>query len=167
MSKERQREINGLEIDQNRLDEEWNDQPILYARYATRAADARKAHDEAKSRLEVVKAELDREIRKNPKSYGIEKITETQVTSTILLQAKYQEFSQEVIDKHHEMDVINAFVNALDQRRSALGKMVDLFLADYFSKPNASGDAREYTREVEKKSARGKVKMRDLAPRGD
>ena len=157
-------ELRALEIDSYRLDEEWNDQPVIYARYALKAADARRQWDESKANLEVVKAELDRAIRKNPEEYGITKITETQISSTIVLQDDYKVANEEVISTHHNMDVVNAFVEALDQRKSALSKLVDLFLADYFSKPRASSTARDHMEEVEKKSARAKVKIREPDP---
>lgn len=157
----RSEELKALEIDQYRLDDEWNNQPQVYARYALKAADARRSWDESKANLEVVKAELDRDIRKNPEKYDLLKITETQISSTIVLQDDYKVANEEVIRTHHDMDVVNAFVQALDQRKSALSKLVDLFLADYFSKPKASATARDHVQEVEKRAVRGRVKVRD------
>jgi len=150
-----------LSIDAYALDEEWMDQPSRYKQAADWAAMARKEYDEAKSDLDVVKAELDRDIRTDPSKFNIEvKLTETVIANLILRRPKYRESMQEVIDKKHQLDVMSGLVVALDHRKSALSKLVDLHLASYYSKPKASEKARENVEEVEKRSARRKAARR-------
>ena len=143
-----------LEIDQFNLDNEWIEQPVKYAKFASHLADARLAYDESKRQLELVKAELDRDVRSNPASFGLEKITEPQVTSCIVRQEEYQDAVKAMNKARHEMDLVDAYVTSLDHRKTALVKLVDLFLASYFSRPRASGGAKESAEDWEKRSVR-------------
>jgi hypothetical protein len=145
-----------LKIDQSRLDEEWVNQPIKHREYTEDAADARREHDEFKAELEVVKAELSRAVRSSPGEYGVEKITDKAVEAAVTVQKEHKKALQNLIDAKHRMDVMSGLVDASDQRKSALGKLVDLFLADYFSRPRASGTSKEKMDEIEKKAVRRK-----------
>ena len=153
-------EKSDLTIDPYDLDNEWVKQPNLYGRYASMAADARRDFDEDKVQVDVVYAELDADIRRNPESYNLVKPTENSIKSAIPGQERYREAVQAMIDSRHHMDVVNAMVSALDHRKTALSKLVDLLLADYYSKPRASSGAKEETDEIEKRMARRKVRIR-------
>ena len=149
-----------LEIDKNDLDSEWVRQAMLYGKYAAMAADARKDFDEDKAQVDVVYAELDADIRRNPETYELTKPTENSIKSSIPGQDKYREAVQAMIDSRHHMEVLNAMVSGLDHKKTALSKLVDLMLAEYYSKPRASAEAREHIDEVEKHNARRKARVR-------
>jgi hypothetical protein len=154
-----------LLVDLGRLDEEWCDQPSLFGRYALKVADARRRMDEAKSELDVVKAELDKQIRSEPEAFGLGKVTESAITALVPLQPEYDDANRKLIDARHELEVMQAMTSALDHKKAALSKLVDLFLADYFSKPKASGSAKEHMEDGQKVVARQKVKSQLLQPR--
>src|SRR5690606_17538811 len=78
-------------IDEQALDVEWLQQADLMRKYASYAAATKRYMDELKERLEVERARLDLEIRKDPAKYGIEKVTESAIQSAILMQPEYQE----------------------------------------------------------------------------
>jgi hypothetical protein len=142
-----------LQIDLNRLDEEWVNQPIKHREYTEDAADARREHDEFKAELEVVKAEISKEIRESAEG---KKPTEKAIEAEIVLHPKHKKAVQNLIDAKHRLDVMGGLVDASDQRKTALGKLVDLFLADYFSRPRASSQSKERMEEVERKAVRRK-----------
>ncbi len=148
------RSLVSLEIDLMNLDEEWQEQSALYGRHAVQAADARRNWEEAKAREEVIKCETDRKIRQDPESFGIEKVSEARVANTVVLQPECQEAKRVVIRTRHEMDVVDGFVSALDHRKTAMSKLVDLFLADYFSRPKASGEAKEHVEKANRRQVR-------------
>lgn len=149
-------------IDRNRLDDEWCGQSSLYHQWATEAAEARKNFDGAKAQLELVDAELATAIRKDPKSYDLEKTTNDIVGAAIVQQQEHREAAQAVIDAKYEYDMAQVAVDTLDHRRSALSRLVDLFLADYYSKPRAkTPDAKEKMDEVERRSVRRGRKRRE------
>lgn len=134
-----------LSIDTDTLDEEWKEQPVLYGKHAEKVANARLNLDEAKSNLEVVKAELDKTIRESPEDYDIPKVTEAAVQATILLQEEYKESLKAVHMAQYTLNLHSGYLNALDHRKKALEKLVDLFLADYFSAPRQSKGRKEAT----------------------
>ena len=63
-----------ITIDQNALDLEWLDQPSLAFKYAEHASEMKRIVDVAKEDLDLVCAELDREIRKNPNDFELRKL---------------------------------------------------------------------------------------------
>ncbi len=129
-----------LAIDPHSLDEEWLRQPGLYMKYCEAAVEAEKIRDKAKERVSVVKAELDREIRKDPAKFGLEKMTEPMVAGSILLQARYTEAASALVEADFKFNIIQSAVRALDHKRSALENEVKLWLGSYFSGPKTPRD---------------------------
>lgn len=130
-----------LQINQDELDREWVEQPTLYYRYATMLAKARLNHEREKSNIEVARAEVARLIRAKPKKFGIgDKITEAAVKEAILVHKDYTAAVESELKAKYRVDILQATVVALDHRKKALEKLVDLFLANYFSPPRAKGE---------------------------
>lgn len=129
-----------LGIDPMQLDEEWLRQPGLYMRYSEMAAEAQKVRDQAKEKVDVIKAELDRAIRKDPAKFGVDKITESVVASTILIQPEYKAAGDVLIDANYEYSVLQSAVRAFDHRKSALENEVKLWLGSYYSGPKEPRD---------------------------
>lgn len=153
-------EMSFIEVDPNRLDEEWVDQPRLFLKYAERKADAERDFAEVKSDLEVVEAELDIAVRATPDTFGIKKVTESAVKSTILLQTDYQTALSKLHKAKHKVDVLDAVVKALQHRKSALESLVTLHGQSYFATPRTKGSDREATAEFEKRAARTRTRGR-------
>lgn len=148
-------------IDKDRLDEEWVNQPLLYYKYAMKLADAREDFERAKARKDVVEAELDAAIRRDPPAFGLEKITEDALKKAIIRQRRYTEAQEELIKARHSMDVLEVKVNTLDHKKRGLEKLVDLRLKEYFSEPRASAGAREDMGRVSRDAAFRPRKKRD------
>ena len=147
-----------LSPDKTRLDVEWTNQPKLFYDYACQLAGAREGLDEMRASLDVVKAEIDKAIRDNPADYGIEKLTETLISNTIVQQPDFQRGQKEVRRMKHNVDILQAAVTALDHRKAALEKLVSLHGQSYFATPRASDeDSREFVSDAEKQAARSKV----------
>ena len=129
------RKMSIVAIDKGQLDEEWVKQPTRYLRYAMDAADAYEKFTEAKAILEAVKAEIDRKIRANPESYGLEKITESVITTMIPGTSEYLSGLKIVRRAKHKYDILQAVVSALEHKKRALEKLCDLHSQSYFSTP--------------------------------
>ena len=129
-----------VSIDETALDVEWLQQANLMYKYARYQAETKKAMDEAKERLDFIKAKLEMDIRVNPENYGLSKVTESAVASTILLQPEYQEASKKYIEARYENDVASAAVRAIDQKKTALENLVKLLSVSYFAGPSAPRD---------------------------
>jgi len=122
-----------LDIDLNRLEEEWIGQPILYLKWAEDLADALRDADQTKINLDVTRAEVDLRIRQDPTKYRIPegKATEAAIKSRILKHAKVIEGQKKVLDAAHRVRILQAAVTALEHRKRALTKEADLFAAKY------------------------------------
>ena len=149
-----------FEIDRYKLDDEWVKQPNLYRTYAEALAEAKKAYDEAKNDLSVIRADTELKIRKDPESCGLSKVTEGVIKSALDVQEDVREAEQAVIDARHAVGILEAAVGALDHRKRALSDLVSLHLADYFSKPVARSEDREVADEMGKRQARRSQRRR-------
>lgn len=124
------------DIDPNALDREWLAQPKLYHKYAMRLVDARAELEKQKAGLDIVWAEVDRKIRRNPKKYGRgQKLTEKMIEAIINASVEYQGALSDLQREKHNVDVLQVAVDTLDQRKKALENLVSLRLADYYSEP--------------------------------
>ncbi len=149
-----------VRIDPDALDVEWLKQAELMGNYCKHQAQTKKEMDDAKEKLDTGKARLEMNIRTNPDAYGLSKITEGAIQSTILLQDEYQQLVQEYTDAKYENDIAVAVVRAIDQKKTALENLVRLLGQSYFAGPQAPRDlGQEWVQEQEKKEANKKVKL--------
>ena len=147
-----------LAIDENRLDDEWVDQPSLYFKWAAKLADARRDLEAFKSAMDIVKAEFYLNVRKNPEEFELTKPSEKTIESTVIGQPDYKSGQELIIQAKHKVDVIQAAVTSMDHRRKALEGLVSLYLANYFSNPKAPKGSEDRMDEIEKKSVRRRGK---------
>lgn len=143
-----------FEIDSANLDEEWMMQPKVFLKYSLKSAEARETFERAKAKLDVARAELDLMIRKDPETFGLEKITESAITNTILLQPEYKEALEEVHTSQHAYNILQATVQALDHRKRALENLVDLHGMQYFAEPQANRAGRGAVEDISKRKSR-------------
>lgn len=147
-----------LEIERDALDEEWLHQPNRYMYYAHQLAEAQRDADLAEEHLDVVRAEVDHEIRKDPESFGLEKVTEAGVKAKLPLQEKYRKALKRYIDCKYEAGLLASAVRAFDQRRAALENLVKLQGQGYFSQPRVSGEDATQMEERTSRSADDRVR---------
>jgi len=151
-----------LDIDKNLLDNEWLNQPKLYYNWALQLEDARVALDNVKAEFDVVQSEIDLDIRTNPENYeelpkeAVDKgkITEKMVAAVLIMQKDYREAQQTVFEAKHRVGILQAAVAALDQRKKALEKLVDLHGQKYFATPRVPENSKEVIEQIEKRSVR-------------
>ena len=124
-----------IRIDEEMLDVEWLEQPTLFLKYASHFANTQRDLDDVKQKLDILKAELDIEIRKNPTKFGIEKITEGAIQSAILTNASYNALYEILLDTKYENDMAKNAVQAMNMRKDALENLVKLHAQSYFAGP--------------------------------
>jgi len=124
-----------IRIDETALDVEWLEQATLMIKYAKHAAVMRQRLDLAKELLDLVRAELDKEIRSNPERFDIDKITETVVQNTIIQQDRFKKANENLINTKFETDIAQSAVRAMDARKDALENLVRLHGQQYFAGP--------------------------------
>lgn len=129
-----------FEPDKNRLDEELVLQPKLYHRAADELAEAKNGLRIAEFRSEQVKVELNLKVRKDPKAFGCDKLTEDVVKNAVLAQEEYKSAKTAEIKAQYKVDRLVAKVRAFEHRKSSIEELVALRLADYFGEPRIKAD---------------------------
>ncbi len=157
MPKQRKKLPDLFNLDENLLDKEWINQVAHFFKYARKLARARKGHEEAKADLAVTEAELARDIRASPEAFQLppKPPANDVVEKTILLRVEHTRARDAVIIAKHRVDVLQAYVDALDHRKKALENLVHLRAMNYFSEPVAPKVARDQTERAERQAAFG------------
>ena len=132
---------NPLEVDEHDLEFELWRQPKLVKRWHVRAANARKDVNEAKSRLELVEAELRLAITRRPAKFGLKSATIPIVEAAVIAHPKYQKADARHIAAKYALDVVLGMVEALKDKKLALEKDSDFYLAGFFAVPKSRGAA--------------------------
>lgn len=127
-------------IDETALDIEWLNQPRLFMKYAKNAAQARATLDQAKEALDVVKSEVDNDVRKDPEKFNVSKVTEAAIQGAIVLDKRYTAANKDYLEAKYEADIAQSAVQAMNQRKDALENMVKLFGMKYFAGPEMPRD---------------------------
>ena len=143
-----------IRIDESALDVEWLQQPHIMLKYARISADASYEMDLAKQNLELIKAELDKEIREDPEKFDIAKVTETVVVNTITRHPAYKAALLQYQDLKLEYDYARNAVSALHAKKEALENLVRLYGMQYFAGPNMP---RDLSSEVKQREQQRKV----------
>ncbi len=145
------------DIDRDALDDEWLQQPGLYLEWADSLARAKLQLDEAKGALDLLKAELAKDIREDPGGFGLDRPTVGAVEETVIMQDEYQYQLSQVQQSTYLTQVMQAAVFACDHRKRALENLVTLHGQQYFSEPVARTDeAKDHVDTERKKRVRKK-----------
>lgn len=149
-----------LDIDLNRLEDEARVQPQRMYVWGTKLAEARKRAKEEKNRAELIHATLDKQVRSDPATFGIEKITEAAVKAAILEQNDYQNVLDSRIQAEYEEDILDAFVKALASRDRQIETLAKLHGQMYWSKPDVDERPKVTQREREELSRKANRRLK-------
>jgi hypothetical protein len=123
-----------LEINKFALDKEWEKQASLFCEWGEKEVEAQFNKDKLKEQLDIIRAELDGQIRSNAILEGL-KITEVAISSEILKNKKYQKANNDYLEAIKEAKILGVAKDAFDHKKKALEKLTDLFLAGYWAEP--------------------------------
>ena len=129
-----------MTIDPDSLDVEWIEQPRLMMQYARYAAQTRLEVERVKEELDIIRAELDKDIRIDPEKFGIIKLTESVVTSTIITQREYMVANEKYLCVQYDSNMAQGAVRALEGKKTALENLVKLHGQQYFAGPSVPRD---------------------------
>ena len=146
-------------IDEDSLDIECLDQPALMLKYSRKLAELKQQRDLDKESFDLAVAEIDKEIREDPESFGLSKITEAVVQNTIKTTKKYQSAMKTYLQARYEVDVCQGAVSAVEQRKSMIEALIKLHGQQYFAGPSVPHNLTEL-RETKAKKSTQKVAER-------
>jgi len=124
-----------LSIDKDALDKELVTYSEVFMKWSEYLAEAMAERDDKRSEIEIKKAQLDKEIRVAPKDFGLEKVTESAISNVITENEKIQELNKEYAEFVKRVNILSAARDAMNHKRRMLEKVVELFLAGYWSDP--------------------------------
>lgn len=125
--------VNNLQIDKFKLDEEACKQIELLDRISRILPKSREVTLRAKNRLEIVESEISKDIRKNPKQYGLDKTSDAVVSREVKTQPEYKKaFSGYLFAKTKE-DQYQILLNNIQERGRMIKILVELHLNNYYS----------------------------------
>jgi len=111
------------------------EQPELTEEVNTLYSGAKAEAKRAKLNYEVTKAEADKKIRLDPITYGVEKITESSVSSAVTRHPEVRKAYEDMIQVEEAADRINALVLAFGERRSMIKVEAELWVQNYWGSP--------------------------------
>lgn len=135
--------LDDIHIDQDRLDQEWRNQPELFLQYAQAAVEARSEADRTKEALAIAKAAADACIRDTEGK----KPTEAAIVSAVLLDEDVQEATATNNAAWERAGMLQVAKEAFEHRKAALENLVRLYGQQYFSSPHVSGEEGERGKE--------------------
>jgi len=127
-------------IDENNLHVEWLEQSEITQKYVYHCAEKRLNRDNAKEELSFVYAELDKQIREDPKAFGLQKATDNPVHQAIIRQEKYQDAIQKYNKARYEVTIAEGALQDMRDRKGILEGLNFLYSTGYFSSPNENKD---------------------------
>jgi hypothetical protein len=125
-----------LEIDPAQLDVEAAMQGETFFKYAEALAEARAEVDQIKLRVSTVEARLASTIRKDPKGHGVTKPTEGAITAAVHLHYKYIDAQEKLIEAKKTAGILEAAVDAMEQRKRMIEVLITLHGQQYFAGPS-------------------------------
>lgn len=128
-----------LAIDPDNLEQECVRQPLLFFEIGELAAEARSDAKKAKEHVAYVQARLKGEMRLNPQTYGLEKVTDKAVEAAVQAHDDTQEAIRDHIETSKAADAMTLLQTSAEQRRAMLKNVVELIVHNYYN----SGDVAE------------------------
>jgi hypothetical protein len=154
-----------VQIDVNDLGKELYTQPSLYIKWAKIWANESHRRDFFKARLEQVKAEVELDIRDNPKEWGIEKVTEASVRALVECDEGVEKARNAFFQASRNLNNALSAKLAMEQRKSMLENIVKVYQTGYWGElpvPDKQDRASHYEERerVSKKKPNPRVKGR-------
>lgn len=142
-----------LKINKYELDEEWLKQPMVFIQWAEEYVNAQADRDRRKEQLDLIKAELDNEIRSNPEKYGLAKVTEGAIQNLILTEGSFRDAQDKYLEAVKNAKILDVAKEAFDHKKKALEALTQLFLSGYFMSDKAvmKGDVKDYLTDMKGK----------------
>jgi hypothetical protein len=126
-----------LRINENDLTRECVLQPLLFEEISSAAASARSDVNRTKEELENLHSKLDLTIRDSPENFGISgRVTENAISNVIVNSKTYREAKDLYLDAMEVSGALESMLRTVEQRKSMLRDLVQLFIFQYYSSEN-------------------------------
>jgi hypothetical protein len=135
---------NDLSIDRDKLEEEWEDQALLFMKWGERCVEALYTRDQLKEKLDWTKADIDDEIRNDPGAFGFDKKpTETAISSQVQLNKRFIKATDDYLKAKKDVGILQVAKEAMEHKKKALEAETSLWIGNYYSDPKIPERAKE------------------------
>ena len=150
-----------MKIDKHALDDEWMDNGRRLIHWTTEKAESDYQRDKAKEQLDLVKSEIEAEIRSDPEKFGLTaKATLPAIASAVIADERYKDQHEEYLQGCKNSNILTGVVSSFTQRKTSLENLTKIWLAGMFADPVIPREAREkVVAETSKKTAE-KIKIK-------
>lgn len=124
-----------LKIDRYNLEEELIRQPQLFSDWAIAAAKATDEKEAEKNKLEIIKSEVEDEIRKKPKKFGILDVKEGAIKGAIIRDKRVQKQTEKYLEACSIERILGKAETAFKHRKKMLISLVQLNVQLHFAEP--------------------------------
>lgn len=121
-------------IDKNHLDKEWERHSVLTFELTEENAKCQFQYDAAKRNYEVVRAEVNLDVRRNPAKYGFaSKPTEAAIDALVDSNRSVCEAAAAVQQARYNLDMSKAGVASIESKKTALDALTKLTAINYYT----------------------------------
>jgi hypothetical protein len=150
-----------LAINEHALDVALREHPDLFYKVAVELALAISNRDEAKQDLEETEAEVDMELRKDAALISV-KTTEKEIESNKKADKRVKSANDRFLAERLNAARWTALKESFEQRSYALSKLVDLYLANYYSSSDSPKNLANYYSSSDSPKMSGTTTLRDI-----
>lgn len=124
-------------IDPDALDVECLRQSDLFGKWAERAVDGKDQVERLELTIKVVEAEVEIEIRKHPKVYGLkDSPTEASIKAIVRSHKKVIKANHDYLDAKKEQSLLDIGVKTIEMKKRMLEALISLHGMSYFAGPS-------------------------------
>jgi hypothetical protein len=154
-----------IQIDRHNLDKEWLDQGTRYVRWGVASVEAAYQRDQIADEIDVVKSEVEEDIRNRPEKHGLEissktgAPTEASIKMAVLKHKDVVEVKERFNEAKKLAGLIAVGERAMQMRKTSLERLTDLEISGYNAEPK--GNVREeHVTNTNKRKAMTNLKSR-------
>ena len=156
-----------LKIDRYNLEWELVRQPQLFMEWALKAAVASVEREDAKNRVELIRAEVDKKIRSHPEEYGISenKSIDRAIKLAVENHRRVKKFYKKYLGKLKNEKILIEAKTAFNHRKKMLEALVSLNIQLHFSEPKVPIEKKEIMYENSRHSVLQQMKKKKIKRR--
>lgn len=148
-----------LKINKYDLINELVRQPQLYMEWVEHSTDAAIERDRLKSKLDIVKAEIEKEIRDDPEEFDLgESPKEGAIKAAIIRHRKVKRAERELREAQRNATILSKAETAFQQRKSMLSALVQLDIRLHFADPKVPRETQDEVNNIERERIKSGLK---------
>ena len=147
-------------VDMNRLEEQCAEHSFLFIQHSKDLRDARADMAQAKSELDLIKADIGHWVIRNPKKYHLPEKTNAAMIERVILRHKKHKRALAIFQEKQELvNTLQIYVAAYEHKKRMISKAVELHGQQYFARPYiATSEIKEVIEQLEKRKIRSGTK---------